>query len=109
MRATTAQRNAFRKEQRLRQDGRCWYCNEPMIVTRLKPGEHPHPRMETIEHRYSKLNPMRYERQPQSDGRRRLLLACFECNQRRGREDQTVFAPECEHCFQAGMAAAEST
>lgn len=76
-----------------RQDGRCYWCACDLVVS--PPGKHiksPPPNLATIEHLRDRFDPTRWERN--RNGERRLVLACLECNNRRGAENQAAAGKE---------------
>ena len=79
-----------RRKQRLRLwtvDSRCHWCK---IETVLPEGTNDkRPNVATIDHLYSKHHPKRLT--PNTTGEIRHVLACWKCNQRRGKEDNQAF------------------
>lgn len=78
--------NKARKDRKRRrlydlQKGKCYYCGCRMRI--LQRRGTPPKDMATFEHLDSKLNPER----GQHPGERRVVLACFACNQERGTEE----------------------
>lgn len=64
-----------------KQNGLCFWCEEPMVLIQ-RPAQHLElPRLCTLEHLRSKAHPGRLE---QSNGERRTVAACWECNRARG-------------------------
>lgn len=96
-----------RKKQRLflRQNGRCHWCKGRMVLTLRVHIKHPEPRLATFEHLDDRFSPER----GQHNGERRVVLACLECNQRRGRETQDAQGIDAlrarSSCAQEGMPA----
>lgn len=80
-------RNEREKRQRAllwrRQKGRCFWCKEQMSAGWGRPGPLPR-KLATIDHLDHRMSPER----GQNAGMLRKVLACRECNERRGREDQ---------------------
>lgn len=74
------------------QDPRCHYCGRDTILV-MVPSNHRMPKRlandplrATLEHLRSRLHKKR--REPIRKGERRIVLACNECNHKKGREDQ---------------------
>lgn len=69
------------------QNPRCYYCNRETVLTNeafLK-RDIINPRMATVEHLISRYHPKRWEKR--KPGEIRKVLACFECNQARSKEE----------------------
>lgn len=66
------------------QDGKCHWCGLEMILQHGEIPRHdrPHPRRATFEH----LDDRWSARRGKIRGQRRIVLACYECNAKRGRE-----------------------
>ena len=60
----------------------CFWCGCLTILTNdAQQKGNPDPRMATVDHLYSRYNPMRWTRP--KPGELRLVLACVECNSKR--------------------------
>ena len=81
-------KHAQLKRQRARlyheQSGLCWWCHKPMKLIDFRPAKGiPHPvDMATVEHLDDRHNPDRGKFPVQ----RRHVVACWFCNNKRGRE-----------------------
>lgn len=65
-----------------KQNGLCYWCEEPMTIYHIKRGKMPDDGA-TIDHLRCRYNPTRYD---PSDGEERTVLACFWCNSMRARK-----------------------
>ena len=80
------------------EDNGCHFCGRPTILV-VSPGELKgkcrqithFPERATIDHLNSKLSVTRIQRH---DGVPQTVLACYECNQRRSREEQAALPPQ---------------
>lgn len=69
------------------QGGLCWWCHKPTVLMKtMKPYGRLPANAATLDHLYSKWNPLR-KTKPQH-GERRLVMACHACNNNRGRDEQ---------------------
>jgi hypothetical protein len=69
------------------QDGKCYWCECPMLFVAYIPKRQRMPKdLCTIDHLRDRFDPARRERC--KPGEQRLVAACWECNNRRGRERQ---------------------
>lgn len=89
---TSKSRAVQRQELFLKQNGRCYWCQEPMtptLPTRTRT-DPPYPKtMCTLDHVVNKLDPRRHQR-PRSDEVRRVA-ACLACNEDRSLTAQRNF------------------
>src|SRR5690242_8640627 len=73
----------------IQQDGRCYWCRCDLVLT--PPGKHiknAPPNTGTMEHLRDRFHPQRTERNQNRE--QRLVLACRECNERRGAANQAA-------------------
>jgi hypothetical protein len=86
MKWTKTQRTRYRKRKLYRlQNGRCWWCGEQMIYPDGRKYRHPPKLLATIEHLDSRLSGRRGAFGSKCE---RTVLACRECNHRRGAQEQ---------------------
>jgi len=73
------------------QDKRCHWCNvQCMLPKKGKNTPHPPPNFATLDHLYSKLNPLR-----NNANKNEVVMACYKCNHTRGKLDcMEVFKEE---------------
>ena len=78
----------------------CHFCGQPtvLVITPPEASRYQHFRhaphfatRATLDHLRSKLNSLR---QQPCDGKKRIVLACYKCNQRRCREEQAALPIE---------------
>jgi len=65
------------------QDGRCWYCGELMSLSFAR-RDNIWPRSATLEHLHRRVD-------GGGNNRANLVLACLECNVRRGERDPGTY------------------
>lgn len=66
------------------QSGLCHWCRQPMRMLHVEGGDQP-PDLCTLDHLRDRFDPAR--RQP-ANGEKRLVAACFKCNNDRGAKRQ---------------------
>lgn len=72
-------------------DPRCYWCKKETVLP-PKPNNSPFPSLATIDHIYSRFDIRRFvEKKP---GEIRRVLACYECNQKRAREEEARLTRE---------------
>lgn len=80
---------ASNRELKLRlfaKDPHCYWCKRETILTNVPEIKgKPNPLMATIDHLVSRYHPERWVQK--NEGEQRRVLACFECNNRRSKEE----------------------
>lgn len=79
-------------------DRRCYFCRRPTVLVVSPGGRKPtnkknldhFPERASIDHLHSRFS----ENRKQLHGIETTVLACYECNQRRGREEQAAIPTE---------------
>lgn len=86
---------ASNRELKLRlhaKDPKCHWCKRETVLTNVPEIKGmPDPLMATIDHLVSRYHPERWVKKNPEEPRR--VLACFECNQRRCREETELLPP----------------
>lgn len=66
-------------------EGKCYWCKREVFLAPQR--KNPPPNLATIDHIYHKRSPHR--REPEGG---KVVLACFECNHRRGEEHSKIYS-----------------
>lgn len=74
-----------RRQEMWAKDPCCHWCGRETVLVHRIDGGLTLPNQATLEHLYDRLDPRRYEKGRKGN---RYVLACYECNWRRGRERQ---------------------
>lgn len=73
----------------LYQDPHCRWCGREVIFYVLQDGEKTPKNYATIDHLYDKMDPRRYNLYPDNE---HLVLACYDCNQKRHKKRQSTIS-----------------
>lgn len=79
----SVRRRAIRERLFAAQNGKCYYCNNRMILERgpeQPTASNRNPRLCTLEHIYPKGHAMRQSEQGYGRGCTDVVVACYECN-----------------------------
>jgi hypothetical protein len=83
-----AMKHANKKKRRLElfeKDPHCHWCGREVVLVHQMRGGATLPNQATLEHLFDRLNPLRFDIRYAGE---RYVLACYECNWRRGLERQ---------------------
>lgn len=91
MRSARTRRAKRRRQLFKRQKGKCFWCPTQMVLVEGEHLKHQPANLATIDHLHDRFHPLRGT--DNHRGLQRWVLACHECNQRRGKEMYAKHVP----------------